>query len=1477
MKKKYLKYILFQKILIFLFIKFFLVELFPINDTDSTNLNIIINKYLRKNSNKDSKIPNKDNSIIIGPEDSNFISSYVDEDGQLFIETFSNKNSNKRYIYSLLNNGREFYTNSINEITTLQNSLNIKNMNSIIIRDEEKYFLLNALYGENSNYFELLNISSESNNNYYKPNEDLMNLKILSNVNSLFKLSNNLLFYSYFTRDKNILIEKYYLKILKGTINLFSDSFDITYEDTQFESSKLNYFNSTSCFETTKYINCLHLDNLGTIYYLKVIVLDKVDEVNLCMYSCTIDSLSYQSNYFRKGIFLKDEISAYIIFQNLGKKPSLTIQKFSVPTLSNIIKLTELSDVEDLDNNCDLNDMIRINENRFVFISTTANRIKNIILLFDLYNDNKSLMMRKYLLNLEGKKTNKNLRLFQFLGFIGFSSCFKREKEQCSFNILNYGNATDYYKVEDFLSKLDLNQNYNPLSLEENIYIENNLFGYEYVGTRIISIPNKDETGLFIMNSQNKKEIKINDILYHNSIIFSYIANNTIIKGDYFIEFAPIVNEKSSFLDKYSNLNKIYGTNKNQDSFSKNFTGRHGQFIFNIENHDDFYCHQNCYSCFKKSISDDEQFCIICQETFYFIENTYNCFKDPIGYYLNKEKQVYSKCHSNCTKCSKGPIPGNMNCDECKEEFNLDIDDDNNIRNCYICHNSFYYIYNEETNKKERICLEDNEICPEIKPYEIIETKECNLTCSYENLINLVCYPSNVKIVAEQMKNILKEQIITNNEMVESVLNNTFEDITIDGYNSTYQISTTNNQKLNIYNNDGISTIDLNECEKILKNSLNLSDNISLILLKEDLKLNISSLTQVEYEVYDPFSRSKLDLDSCKSLTITINTPVEIDERTLQLYKNLEELGYNPFDPNDPFYNDECTVYTTENGTDMILTDRKNDILYQIPSPCETDCESKGINTQTQKAICECSPKNIINSTLSPDNFEFSELKDRILNIKNKINYKVLLCFRLLKDYKNLIHNYGFYIMSLILLCFIILIPINLSKSSENLRIKCSKIISRRQTIDNKCQDSFKKFEVNNSMDIDIKSKKIKKIKRNKNNPPQKRKPRKSYTLKIKNNNFDTLKEYEKNDLDKKSTMKNNTLKKDRKYSINININKVIPTIKYLSKFSQKKSNTIKISNLRNSSKTSKSNRRKKKFFSKRLSMDLNSKSMLKNSNNEISFNKENSSIMQKNSFDLNEEKRKSSKIIFQSIFLENCIKYIPKEERSNIFNEEELNKMDYKYAIEIDKRDFITYYFSLLKLKHLIIFTFFIKEDYNVYLVKISLFLCSIALYLITNTIFFNDENMHEIYTYEGKYNFIYQLPFILYTTIISVFFNNLLNLLSLSQRNILKLKQIDQISVMVKKIFLNLKIFKLKIVLFNIIGLIILIFGWYYLTMFCAVYINTQTHLLKDTFSSFGLSLIYPFGINLIPGFFRIYSLRDPKKNRKCLYKLSQLVSLI
>ena len=62
----------------------------------------------------------------------------------------------------------------------------------------------------------------------------------------------------------------------------------------------------------------------------------------------------------------------------------------------------------------------------------------------------------------------------------------------------------------------------------------------------------------------------------------------------------------------------------------------------------------------------------------------------------------------------------------------------------------------------------------------------------------------------------------------------------------------------------------------------------------------------------------------------------------------------------------------------------------------------------------------------------------------------------------------------------------------------------------------------------------------------------------------------------------------------------------------------------------------------------------------------------------------------------------------------------------------------------------------------------------------------------------------------------------------------------------------------------------------MFGAIYRNTQFHLLKDTLVSFGLSLLYPFAIYLIPGLFRIPALADPKKKKEYLYKFSKILQI-
>ena len=151
----------------------------------------------------------------------------------------------------------------------------------------------------------------------------------------------------------------------------------------------------------------------------------------------------------------------------------------------------------------------------------------------------------------------------------------------------------------------------------------------------------------------------------------------------------------------------------------------------------------------------------------------------------------------------------------------------------------------------------------------------------------------------------------------------------------------------------------------------------------------------------------------------------------------------------------------------------------------------------------------------------------------------------------------------------------------------------------------------------------------------------------------------------------------------------------------------------------------------------------------------------------------------------------------------------------------------------------------------------------------------MHKIYEDGGIFNLAYSLPQICYSFIISSFINSLIWYLSLSDNQIIQIKQ-EKTYVKAKeeseKIISCLKI---KYVLFFIFSFISLSFFWYYLACFGSIYKNTQIYLLKDTLISFGLSLLYPLFINLIPGFFRIYSLN--KKNQNCLYVISKLIQLI
>ena len=85
-----------------------------------------------------------------------------------------------------------------------------------------------------------------------------------------------------------------------------------------------------------------------------------------------------------------------------------------------------------------------------------------------------------------------------------------------------------------------------------------------------------------------------------------------------------------------------------------------------------------------------------------------------------------------------------------------------------------------------------------------------------------------------------------------------------------------------------------------------------------------------------------------------------------------------------------------------------------------------------------------------------------------------------------------------------------------------------------------------------------------------------------------------------------------------------------------------------------------------------------------------------------------------------------------------------------------------------------------------------------------------------------------------------------------------------------------KVKFGAFFFLSFIFLLIFLAYITCFCGIYKNTQIHLIKDTVIGFGLSLLYPFGICLIPGIFRIPALNAKKKDSEYMYKFSKILQI-
>ena len=153
----------------------------------------------------------------------------------------------------------------------------------------------------------------------------------------------------------------------------------------------------------------------------------------------------------------------------------------------------------------------------------------------------------------------------------------------------------------------------------------------------------------------------------------------------------------------------------------------------------------------------------------------------------------------------------------------------------------------------------------------------------------------------------------------------------------------------------------------------------------------------------------------------------------------------------------------------------------------------------------------------------------------------------------------------------------------------------------------------------------------------------------------------------------------------------------------------------------------------------------------------------------------------------------------------------------------------------------------------------------------------MHKMFLDYGKYNFIQQIPQIIYSIIVSQSIEVFLCYLSYTDKHFYQIKMNKKKTSNKSQIFKIIKCIKIKLFIFFTYTLILFAFYWYLISAFCAVYQNTQIPFIKDSISSFVTGLFYPFALYLIPPILRKIAIADSiKKRLNFIYKLSFIIPI-
>ena len=712
---------------------------------------------------------------------------------------------------------------------------------------------------------------------------------------------------------------------------------------------------------------------------------------------------------------------------------------------------------------------------------------KETIICFYGYNNDLNVSYQFIAYNKELKELTREYFTPLYIDYkVFFYSIFFRENAG---TFIYYNNESNVYYPNIFFKEYDVENNYfKDYFLDNNLVVLNEyIFNTDFLVNDIIKISD-NKIGFFtslqnlevlfivilnIFNINNINNIKIRYYSLETFRLLNYKISEDI-KGFIFNDFI-ILGTSYRLLDQYKSSLMIIGyPNKDDDKFyvinyllldnnnsieniildlSENITIDNNIFgyiydgikIKNIESSGYIYL----VSSTSNKIINNETYNELDKNEKIKIEfqnNIYNKSEYKLEYSYIVTEPEYKEFEKY--PINKSTTYGN----DSEEIFNAQ-------KRKYIGKLIYYYIILSEDltidckNVSCALCFESNISCITYRPYseiiteykdsdrtesptdelktefneyiqtELLNNKSDEHKCSNEKIFENKC--QNEIINDEQIKycyNRLKN---------ESIFSNSTK-ITIKTLNVLFQLLALNEQK----NEDDkdISNIDLGQCFEIVRGSV----NNSLKILKIDIKNEDLTSTYVQYEIYDSITGNNINLNICPDLIIKINVPKKLDDETLFIFYNLENSEYNILDKNDSFYNDICTTYTSKQGKDALLYDRYNDIYVHINEMyiCQNDCELSSYNTTTEKAECDCKiQQDKIITNLEDIIFNKELIMDAFIGTLKNSNFMVLKCYKLLLDFSKLILNYGFIIMSIILLLDFILIIIYIIRRNKIIEI----------------------------------------------------------------------------------------------------------------------------------------------------------------------------------------------------------------------------------------------------------------------------------------------------------------------------------------------------------------------------------------------------------------------------------------------------------